>query len=40
MIMTAILLDGMIRLASGGEIKWKGRDLLGRPELPVERLQR
>lgn len=40
MIMTVILLDGMIRLASGGEIKWKGRDLLGRPELPVERLQR
>jgi chlorobactene glucosyltransferase len=39
-IMTVILLDGMIRLASGGEIKWKGRDLLGRPELPVDRLQR
>jgi chlorobactene glucosyltransferase len=35
MVVTVILLDGMIRLASGGEIKWKGRDLLGRPDLPV-----
>lgn len=33
----AILLEGMIRVASGAEIKWKGRDLLGRPELPLKR---
>ncbi len=37
-VVTAILLDGMIRVASGGEIKWKGRDLLGRPDL--DKLQR
>ncbi len=36
-VWTAILLDGMIRLATGAEIKWKGRDLLGRPKLPVKR---
>jgi chlorobactene glucosyltransferase len=36
-IVSVILIDGMARLASGGEIKWKGRDLLGRPELPVKR---
>lgn len=35
-ITTAILIDGMVRLASGGEIKWKGRDLLGRPDLEIE----
>ena len=32
----AILLEGMIRVASGAEIKWKGRDLLGRPDLPLK----
>jgi chlorobactene glucosyltransferase len=36
-IVSAIIIEGMARLASGGEIKWKGRDLLGRPELPVKR---
>jgi len=36
-IVAAILLEGMVRVATGGEIKWKGRDLLGRPELSVSR---
>jgi chlorobactene glucosyltransferase len=36
-IVSAIIVEGMARLASGSEIKWKGRDLLGRPELPVKR---
>ena len=36
-IVSAILLDGMIRLATGRNITWKGRSLLGRPELPVRR---
>jgi hypothetical protein len=36
-IITAILADGMIRLATGRNITWKGRSLLGRPELPVRR---
>ena len=36
-IITAILLDGMIRVATGRNITWKGRSLLGRPELPVRR---
>jgi chlorobactene glucosyltransferase len=36
-IVSAILLDGMIRLATGRNITWKGRPLLGRPELPVKR---
>jgi chlorobactene glucosyltransferase len=35
-IITLILMDGMVRLATGREIKWKGRDLLGRPEIPVK----
>ena len=29
-------MDGMVRVATGREIKWKGRDLLGRPEIPVK----
>jgi len=37
LIVTAILLDGMIRLSFGGDIKWKGRDLLGRPDLQINR---
>ncbi len=36
-IVSAILLDGMTRLATGREITWKGRGLLGRPELPARR---
>lgn len=32
-IVGAILLDGMIRVASGIEIKWKDRPVMGRPEL-------
>jgi chlorobactene glucosyltransferase len=40
-IVTAILVEGMIRVATGLEIKWKGRDLLGRPELNVsDRIRR
>ena len=34
-IVGAILLDGMIRVASGAEIKWKDRHVMGRPELRV-----
>ena len=37
LIVTAILLDGMIRVASGLEITWKGRPVIGRPRLPVSR---
>lgn len=37
LIITAILLDGMVRVATGQNITWKGRSLLGRPELPVKR---
>ncbi len=40
LIVTAILLDGMIRLALGGDILWKGRSLLGRPELPSPKTRR
>jgi chlorobactene glucosyltransferase len=36
-IVTAIVLDGMVRLASGRDIQWKGRSLLGRPELPIRK---
>jgi chlorobactene glucosyltransferase len=36
-IVAAMLLDGMVRLATGRNITWKGRPLLGRPELPVKR---
>jgi len=32
-IVTVILIDGMTRLVTGREIKWKGRDLLGRPDI-------
>jgi len=39
-IITAILLDGMIRLATGRDIQWKGRSVLGRPELPAPRLSK
>jgi len=37
-VITAILLDGMIRLATGQDIQWKGRSMLGRPELPTPKL--
>ena len=37
-IVTAIMLDGMVRLATGRNITWKGRSLLGRPDLPVKRI--
>lgn len=37
LIASGILVEGMLRLASGAEIKWKGRDLLGRPDLNVKR---
>jgi chlorobactene glucosyltransferase len=36
LVVMGILLDGMIRLASGKDIKWKDRSLLGRPELPIK----
>jgi chlorobactene glucosyltransferase len=39
-IITLILMDGMIRLITGREIKWKGRDLLGRPEISVRPTKR
>ena len=35
MITSGLLIDGMVRLATGKEIKWKGRDLYGKPELEV-----
>lgn len=37
-IVTAILLDSMFRLVTGGDIKWKGRSLLGRSDLPLKTL--
>jgi hypothetical protein len=37
LIMTAIMADGMFRLATGREILWKDRSLLGRPELPTSK---
>lgn len=37
LIVALIILDGMIRLAAGRDIQWKGRSMLGRPELPVRR---
>ena len=37
LIVTLIILDGMIRLATGRDIQWKGRSLLGRPAFPVKR---
>jgi chlorobactene glucosyltransferase len=40
LIVTAILLDGMLRVAGGLEITWKGRPVMGRPESPVRRLKR
>lgn len=36
MIVTAILLDGMFHLITGRDIKWKGRSVVGRPDLPVK----
>jgi len=39
LIVTAILLDGMFRLASGRDIRWKGRSLLGCPELLGRRMR-
>ena len=38
-MVTVIMLDGMVRVATGREITWKGRSLLGRPELPIRRGQ-
>jgi chlorobactene glucosyltransferase len=38
-MVTIIMLDGMVKLATGQDITWKGRSLLGRPELPVKRSQ-
>ncbi len=35
-IVTAILLDGMIRVATGREIKWKDRPLLGIPTISIK----
>ncbi|MGF1506648.1 MAG: glycosyltransferase [Chloroflexi bacterium] len=32
-----IIADGIVRVARGGEIKWKGRDVLGRPTLPTRK---
>jgi chlorobactene glucosyltransferase len=36
MIVTAILLDSMFRLVTGRDIEWKGRSLIGRPDLPIK----
>lgn len=33
-LVSIILFDGMIRVATGGEIKWKDRDVMGAPQLP------
>jgi chlorobactene glucosyltransferase len=38
LIVTMILADGMFRLATGREILWKGRSLLGKPELPTSKV--
>jgi chlorobactene glucosyltransferase len=38
LIVTGMMLDGMFRLATGREIKWKDRPVMGTPEIPVERL--
>ena len=36
LITSAILVDGMFRVATKREIKWKDRSLIGTPELPVK----
>lgn len=35
-IVTAILLDSMFHLITGRDIKWKGRSIVGCPDLPVK----
>ncbi len=39
LITSAILVDGMFRVATKREIKWKDRSLIGTPELPVKPLE-
>jgi chlorobactene glucosyltransferase len=38
LIVTGMMLDGMFRLATGREIKWKDRPVMGTPEVPIHRI--
>jgi glycosyltransferase involved in cell wall biosynthesis len=38
LIVTGMMLDGMFRLATGQEIKWKDRPVMGTPEAPIHRI--